>query len=276
MTRQTDYPMAFRDTQDLELIRRKLVKASLILKSNGEVGASWEKGMTKLTDYLASVELEHTFSMMRKYVSEMSQHARVVHSLLERLNGTHSLVRRSLPSFGSADVTNRGEKLFEILHYRNHELQLQINTAAEASGKQLTVLTEQARAENESMTRLTADIQNDSNFIKLLTFLTVLYAPASLVAVSHFARLRLRLTPCGNTDPLKSLFNSNLIQLVRDGEMQGQTRLMLVSDFYLFPVLTICLITVTLLPTLWWRSIWPVVYSRNREHLRYIRGLIWH
>lgn len=38
---------------------------------------------------------------------------------------------------------------------------------------------------NESMTHLTADIHHDSKFVKMLTFIAVLYTPASLVAVSY-------------------------------------------------------------------------------------------
>jgi hypothetical protein len=50
------------------------------------------------------------------------------------------------------------------------------------------MLTEQTQAENESMTRLTTEIQNDSKFIKVLAFLTMLYTPASLMAVSDARR----------------------------------------------------------------------------------------
>lgn len=50
------------------------------------------------------------------------------------------------------------------------------------------MLTEQTQAENESMTRLTTEIQNDSKFIKVLAFLTMLYTPASLMAVSGARR----------------------------------------------------------------------------------------
>ncbi|KAL8677818.1 MAG: hypothetical protein Q9186_005798 [Xanthomendoza sp. 1 TL-2023] len=159
-----DYSVTFRDTQDLELIRRRLIKASLNLKSNADVGKSWEEETIKLTGHLATNELDQIFVTVRKYITDMYQHARIIDSLLERLDGTQNL-------------------LFEILRYRNHEVQIRTNTAIEANGTILRALTGQARAESGFITRLTADINNDSKFIKLLTFLTLMYTPASLVAL---------------------------------------------------------------------------------------------
>jgi hypothetical protein len=53
------------------------------------------------------------------------------------------------------------------------------------NGEQLRIMTEHSMETNESMTHLTTDIHNDSKFVKVLTFIAVLYTPASLVAVSY-------------------------------------------------------------------------------------------
>jgi hypothetical protein len=53
------------------------------------------------------------------------------------------------------------------------------------NGEQLRIMTEHSMEINESMTHLTTDIHNDSKFVKVLTFIAVLYTPASLVAVSY-------------------------------------------------------------------------------------------
>jgi hypothetical protein len=53
------------------------------------------------------------------------------------------------------------------------------------NGEQLRIITEHSMETNESMTHLTTDIHNDSKFVKVLTFIAVLYTPASLVAVSY-------------------------------------------------------------------------------------------
>ncbi|KAL8701140.1 MAG: hypothetical protein Q9224_000634 [Gallowayella concinna] len=87
-----DYSVTFRDTQDLELIRRRLIKASLNLKSNADVGKSWEEETIKLTGHLATNELNQIFVTVRKYITDMYQHARIIDSLLERLDGTQNLL----------------------------------------------------------------------------------------------------------------------------------------------------------------------------------------
>ena len=45
------------------------------------------------------------------------------------------------------------------------------------------MLTEHAVTESVFMTTMTKEIQKDSKFIKLLTFIAILYSPASLMAV---------------------------------------------------------------------------------------------
>jgi hypothetical protein len=51
------------------------------------------------------------------------------------------------------------------------------------NSERLRIMTEQSMTTNESMNYLTRDIHNDSKFIKVLTFIAILYTPASLVAV---------------------------------------------------------------------------------------------
>jgi len=72
-----------------------------------------------------------------------------------------------------------------MLEYRNDELSIRTNTAIKTNGDQLRTITEHAAAANDSMTTLTTDIHSDSKFIKILTFIAMLYTPASLIAVSN-------------------------------------------------------------------------------------------
>ena len=76
-------------------------------------------------------------------------------------------------------------QLFQILEYRNDELQIQTNKAIQYNGDQLKALTQAASADNGFMTKLTYEIQNDSKFIKILTTIAMFYAPASLIAVGY-------------------------------------------------------------------------------------------
>lgn len=52
------------------------------------------------------------------------------------------------------------------------------------NGQNLRALTEQGFAANESMASIATDFQNDSELVKILTFIAMLYTPASLMAVS--------------------------------------------------------------------------------------------
>lgn len=85
-------------------------------------------------------------------------------------------------------------QLFQVLEYRNDELQIQTSRAIQYNGDQLKALSQAASAENGFMTRLTYEIQNDSKFIKILTTIAMLYAPASLMAVCTEQGLRRRNT----------------------------------------------------------------------------------
>ena len=73
-----------------------------------------------------------------------------------------------------------------MLEYRNDELNIWTNTSIRNNGDQLRAITEQAVARNDFMATLTTDIHTDSKFIKTLTFIAMLYAPVSLIAVSKF------------------------------------------------------------------------------------------
>jgi hypothetical protein len=89
---KSDYTVSFSDTQKLELIRRKLVKAALVLKSNTDVGKSWREDMVELKKQIPNLELQGTLRIVQQYVTDLERHSAVVHSLLERLSGTEKLV----------------------------------------------------------------------------------------------------------------------------------------------------------------------------------------
>ena len=52
------------------------------------------------------------------------------------------------------------------------------------NGEVVTRLTMTARTETEAINRLTKESLRDSRFIKILTFIALLYLPASLIAVA--------------------------------------------------------------------------------------------
>jgi hypothetical protein len=89
---KSDYTVSFSDTQKLELIRRKLVKAALVLKSNADVGKSWREDMIELKKQTPDLELQDTLRIAQQYVTDLERHSTVVQFLLERLSGTEKLV----------------------------------------------------------------------------------------------------------------------------------------------------------------------------------------
>ena len=71
-----------------------------------------------------------------------------------------------------------------MLEYRREEISLTTSIAIRNDSHQIKQLTEQTVTAGDVTTNLTRDMRNDSKFIKILTFLALLYTPASLAAVS--------------------------------------------------------------------------------------------
>ena len=87
-----DYSVTFRDMQDLELIRRKLLKASMILKSSANVGRSLSVFVEELRPGFGQVEYARQAKAFEQYTSDLRMHERVVNVLIERSTGTSKLV----------------------------------------------------------------------------------------------------------------------------------------------------------------------------------------
>jgi hypothetical protein len=110
------------------------------------------------------------------------------------------------------------------------------------------------------MTTMTTDIQKDSRFIKILTFIAMLYTPASLMAVSkhHSESFQSFVINLRN----QTILSSNLVRVVGEANQDGLTHLVLVSDFWKYPVLTGILIIITLLPVFAWRRVRVLIRQR--------------
>ena len=92
-----DYSVTFRDAQDLELVRRKLLKASLILKSNMDVGRRLKAHIEGVMQTLQQSKDPGSLEGLDQYAVSLKMHARIVDSLLERLSGTKKLVSHKPP-----------------------------------------------------------------------------------------------------------------------------------------------------------------------------------
>ena len=91
-TCKLDYTVTFRDAQDLELIRRKLVKALLILRSNGDVGRLLKVYLAKLWQVANLEDTQSSTDLLEEYVTSLEGYAKTVESLLNRVAGTSKLV----------------------------------------------------------------------------------------------------------------------------------------------------------------------------------------
>lgn len=91
-TCKLDYSVTFLDAQDLELVRRKLLKASLILRSNADVGRSLKIRVEKVARDLQPSEVQSSLEVFDQYTTDLEMHARIVNSLLDKLSGTSKLV----------------------------------------------------------------------------------------------------------------------------------------------------------------------------------------
>lgn len=92
-SRRFDFLVTFQDVQNLEIVRRKLVKALLNLRSNADVGRCWIDRLSNLCSSLDHFDLGENLEMMQEYVLDLERHARVVDLLLSRIDGTRKLVR---------------------------------------------------------------------------------------------------------------------------------------------------------------------------------------
>jgi len=84
--------VTFEDVQDLELVRRKLLKALLNLESNADVGRCWLERVANLGTHAERIDVGEELMAMQEHILDLGRHARVVNSLLTRLDGTRKLV----------------------------------------------------------------------------------------------------------------------------------------------------------------------------------------
>ncbi|MCJ1343031.1 hypothetical protein MMC31_001220 [Peltigera leucophlebia] len=117
--------------------------------------------------------------------------------------------------------------LAHILEYRNDELLIKNSEELHMSSESAREIATAAKAEQEAVALIVTKVQKDSSLVKILTFVAMLYIPASLIA---------------------TFFTSNLIQLPSPEKalMIGKLNVRLSKAFWLYPVLTPVLRVLTL------------------------------
>jgi len=225
--KKSDYSINFKDAQILERLRRKLIKASLILKLSIDISESLSVEFRKFIDAITLKEDPEVFHALRRHSATLNRHLRVVDFLLAKLAGTSRLI-------------------FHILEYRRDEKSIETSLSIKDNGDQIKRLTEHTLVQSSLITQFTREMHEDSKFVKIVTFLALLYTPASLIA---------------------TVFSSNLIQIQKADDSRGTMSMVLVTDFWKYPLLTAGLVAVTLFLAFGWKIRWAAV---RRSVLRYL------
>lgn len=204
-----DYLIAFADSQRLQRLRRKLVKCKEILDCCLEVAQACKKHWQSLSSR-DEQSWEQDPTKVEWFISRIKIHKRGMEAIQERAEGTSTL-------------------LSQILNYRNEDMIVKSNEALNKSSEAMREIALAAKAENELISALISKSQKDSHTVKVLTYIALIYLPASLVA---------------------EIFNSNLVQ-TRSGETEAvDSRLVLSRSFCLYPCITLGLMALTFLPIL--------------------------
>lgn len=87
-----DYSVTFRDAQDLKLVWRKLLKASLILRSSVNVERFLKTHIEEVARTLQQSKISGSLEMLNQYAASLEMHARIVNALLKRLSEISKLI----------------------------------------------------------------------------------------------------------------------------------------------------------------------------------------
>lgn len=244
--------MCFKDVQRLETIHEKLLTCTAILESSLQIA-------TDCLEYCGALggetEIrEASCNKMRLCIGRLGMHTRAAELVRRKCERTSKLVGASL--LCSARCHNQPQtyaqlteplQLSQILDFRNEEETISSSHTMRDMLKVLTDLGTSAQQESESLRMLSEQAQDDARFTKILTFIAMLYLPASLVAVSS-PSIRDRTPSCSSCD--QTVFSSNLIESVASDQTQEPQRFATTAQFWLFPVLALALTIVTLVPAL--------------------------
>ena len=131
------------------------------------------------------------------------------------------------------------EQLEKILEFRHGE-------SLQTQNQALARLSSDHKVAVEQIAHLQTQSTNDSRLLKSLTALATLYLPASLVAV------RVHGPPKSISDRLiQTIFSSNLVQLQVQSLPEVNSRLILAPHFWLYIVIALPLIFLTLIFIVW-------------------------
>ena len=101
----------------------------------------------------------------------------------------------------------------------------------------------EVREDNHAAATLSVQTHKDAKTVKALATISIVFLPASLMAVSSF-RHPLKPVQCDVADSRKTIFSSNLVQ-VQEDSTQGD-RFVLATQFWIYILLSILLTLITI------------------------------
>ncbi|KAI5806395.1 hypothetical protein DFH27DRAFT_641741 [Peziza echinospora] len=211
-----DYVVKFQDSQALQRLTKKLLKAKNILLATSTIIEGYRKHAVRSNSVLSDGDLEVNLPAVELELEllqgRFKNHEASINSLIELAAGVSTL-------------------LSQILEHRNEDSLLfsskQIHATSESSHRTNELISQNSMA----LRKLSTDSQADTQAMKTLTIIALLYLPASLIA---------------------SVFSSNL---VKTSEGNGPEHFVLARQFWVYPVLSAALLIFTVLPIIIWNRI---------------------
>ncbi|KUJ08141.1 uncharacterized protein LY89DRAFT_350958 [Mollisia scopiformis] len=211
-----DFSISFLDVQRLLALRKKMHKCSTIMDISMDIGQSHESLWQKVLGMPDHPSLnDNLVSSMGMYKARIQNHRRSIRYLIN----------------SSSDILDLTSK---ILVHKNEELLIRSGLDIQLMNQTTNLIAAETRDEHRNSVTVLKSTKEDSEKVKILTYVAMVYLPASLVA---------------------SVFSSSLIQV--DSSSGIKNRLYLPKYFWLFPLLSIGLLGVTTLILVilsWWRQ----------------------
>jgi Mg2+ and Co2+ transporter CorA len=160
----------FDDTQELQVLQDRSMQFCQFLTMNRDV----LQELCRRQDYFQRVSdepgVDHVASSL---ITTANEQIRRIGTVLQRVDGTLGLVRASPPSHAATDIF----QVRAILDFNCLE-------GLQSNGRKMTEMTRLSQRENEMVLQLTQKASRDTDTVKTLTLMALVYLPASFVSVS--------------------------------------------------------------------------------------------
>ncbi|MCJ1453190.1 hypothetical protein MMC28_003536 [Mycoblastus sanguinarius] len=163
-----DFEVTFADSQKLQLVRRRLLRASSVLDSSLEVLCGCILHCRELE--LQGIESAKMCDQIASYTAQLEGHKRKIEVLLVQSSGTTHL-------------------LLKILEYRNNEVIHANSETLRSNVRLIGLIAGDTKKENENMSRLTEQGRKDSISVRALTLVATFYLPGTFLATIFSSNL---------------------------------------------------------------------------------------